>query len=99
MARFKEFLARALERNKPFLLSILDRARGSIANLLNDTELLTDLAEGLHGQAPFWARWFVRRKAFVRFVISNRDKISPLLTSAAAQGSALPSSADASSRV
>jgi hypothetical protein len=84
MARFKEFFEATLERSRPLLLSFLGKASGSVASLLNDSDMLTDLAEGLHSQAPFFARLFVRRKAFVRFVLTNRDRLMPLLTSAAA---------------
>lgn len=84
-ARFTRLFQLALDRSRPHLNKLVQSARGSLANALADTNLLTKFAEQIHQRVPFFARLFVPRKAFVKFVLSNRDKLAPLITSAAAQ--------------
>ena len=84
-AKFTQLFRVALDRSKPHLRKLLESARGSVTDALADTELMAKFAAQVHRRLPFPAGWLVRRKAFVKFVLSNRDKLAPLLTSAAAQ--------------
>lgn len=84
-ARFTRLFRVALDHSKPHLKKLLESARGSATNLLADTELMTKFAAQIHRRLPFPTGWIIRRKAFVKFVLSNRDKLAPLLTAAVAE--------------
>jgi hypothetical protein len=88
MANLRDIFGEALRRSGPLAAALLRKARGSIRELVKNTDLMTQLAEGLHEAIPLPARLFVRREAFVRFVLGNRDALVPLLESTAAASDA-----------
>ena len=88
MANLRHTFGEALRRSGPLAAALLRKARGSITELVKNTELMTQLAEGLHEAIPLPARLFVKREAFVRFVLGNRDALVPLLESTAAASDA-----------
>jgi hypothetical protein len=81
VTNLRDIFSEALRRSGPLAAALLRKAHGSIAELVKNTDLMTQLADGLHEAIPLPARLFVRREAFVRFVLGNRDALVPLLTS------------------